>query len=134
MGATLGALRDAIASTLSETLQDWSIYRLPPDNVDVPAISVNGFQIDAGTFADGTVRVTTDLQVMVSRRPVDPVDLLDELLSPSGQRSLWQTFDDDPTLGGVVAFCMVMSAGEYREMTVADIGYYAASVQLSVML
>ena len=134
MAATLGELREAIANRLEDELVGFNVYRLPPDNVAVPAVMLAGFQVDNGTFADGTVRVAADLEVMVSRRHVDQVELLDELLSPSGERSIWRLFDDDPTLGDVVAFCVVQSAGDYREMIIADVGHYAATVSLSVML
>lgn len=134
MTATLFEFREALAGRLEDELADFNVYRLPPETVDAPAAMVGGFQIDTGTFGDGTVRVAADVEVMVSRRHVDQVELLDELLSPTGERSIWRAFNDDPTLGGVVAFCNVQSAGDYREMTIAEVSYYAATVSLTVML
>ena len=134
MSATLAEFRDALAGTLEDHLPGFNVYRLPPDNVEVPAAMVAGFQIDTGTFGDTTVRVAADVELMVSRRNVHQVELLDELLSPSGVRSLWVKFNEEPTLGDVVAFCTVQSAGDYRELIIGDVGYYAATVSLTVML
>ena len=134
MAATLGELRDALASVLEDAYPAWNVMPIPPDNVDVPAIIVGGFNLDTATFGDASTRVTAELQVMVSRRHQDQVELLDAVLGPSGDASLWQTMNDDPTLGDVVAFCTVQSAGDYREFVIADVGYYAATVTLSVML
>ncbi|NBW09906.1 MAG: hypothetical protein EBR82_17960 [Caulobacteraceae bacterium] len=131
--ATLGALRDAIVDTLEQALPGWNIYRLPPDNVTAPAIAVAGFTVDPGTF-DGIGQVAVDVLVMVSRRHVDQVDLLDDLLSPDGNPSLWATFDTDPSLGGAVGHCVIRGVGDYREFTVADVPYYAATVNLTAMI
>ncbi len=132
--ATLGDLREALLVKLTDAYPAFNIYRLPPDTVEAPAIMVGGFQIDTGTFADANLRTTADLTVVVSRRHVDQVDALDELLSPSGSLSLWALFDDDPTLNDAVAFCSVSGAGEYRELVIGDVGYYAATVNLSIMV
>lgn len=134
MAASLADLRDGLVSTLENRLPGWNIYRLPPDTVDGPAVAVMGFQMDPGTFGDTAVRVAAELLVIVSHRHRDQLELLDVVLSPSGTDSLWALFDDDPTLGDTVAFCTVTSAGDYRQLMVADIGYYAATVNLSVML
>jgi hypothetical protein len=132
--ATLSELRTALYDVLSDALPTWNVYRLPPDNVDPPGVMIGGFQLDSGTFDDANLRTTVELTVVVSRRHVDQVDALDDLLSPSGDESLWAIFNNDPTLGDVVPFCVVSGAGEYREVTIGDIGYYAASVNLSVMV
>lgn len=134
MPATLTELRSGIVSTLQDQLPGWNIYELPPDNVDGPAVAVMGFQMDPGTFGDASVRVSAELLVIVSRRHRDQLELLDAAISPSGETSLWELFDADPTLDGTVAFCSVQSAGDYRELAIAEIGYYCATVSLSVML
>jgi hypothetical protein len=110
------------------------VYRLPPDAIDAPAIMLTGFEISPMTFAQRTDTVAVELTVAVSRRHVDKIDELDELLSPTGDASLWALFDEDATLGGVVGYCVVQSVGDYRQVMVNDVGFYAASVQLTVML
>ena len=132
--ATLGDLRDALVTTLTDALDGWNVYRLPPDNIDAPAVAVAGFQVDAGTFADTATQVAIDIVVMVSHRHVDQIDQLDELLSPSGNPSIWRALDDDPDLGGKVAYCVVRGIGDYRELAVADVPYYAATVSLTAMI
>jgi hypothetical protein len=78
--------------------------------------------------------VSADLQLVVSRRHVDQVHALDDLLSPTSDQSLFALFNDDPTLGDRIGYCSVSGAGDYRELVVADVGYYAAAVTISVML
>lgn len=132
--ATLGDLRDALVTTLTDALDGWNVYRLPPENIDAPAVMVMGFDIGEGTFSDTANSVTVELLVAVSHRHIDQIDQLDELLSPNGDPSIWRTLDDDPDLGGKVGYCVVRSVGEYRQLLVADVGYYGATVQLSAML
>ena len=133
--ATLGELRTAIVDRLTDSLPgDWTVYRLPPDSIEAPAIMVMGFEVSPGSFGEGTHRVAVELLVAASRRHVDQVDALDEVLSPTGELSLWQVFDEDPSLGGVVGGAMVATVGEYRQLVVADVGYYGATVQVTVML
>lgn len=134
MAATLGELRTALVATLSDALPGWNVYRLPPDAIDAPAVMLTGFEVTPMTFAQRTDSVAVELTVAVSRRHVDKIDELDELLSPTGDRSLWTLFDADATLGGVVGYAIVQSVGDYRQVMVNDVGFYAASVQLSVML
>jgi hypothetical protein len=134
MAATLTELRAGIVSVLENELAGWNIYHLPPDNVDGPAVAVMGFQMDPGTFGDTAVRVNAELLVIASHRHRDQLEQLDQLLSPSGEGSLWLLFDGNPTLDNNVAFCTVSSAGDYRQLMIADIGYYCATVNLSVML
>jgi hypothetical protein len=55
-------------------------------------------------------------------------------LSPTSDQSLFALFNDDPTLGDRIGYCSVSGAGDYRELVVADVGYYAATITLSVML
>lgn len=132
--ATLGDLRDAIVATLTNSLDGWNVYRLPPENIDAPAVAVAGFQVDPGTFGDAVGQVSVDVLVMVSHRHVDQIDQLDEVLSPNGDPSIWRAFDDDPSLGGAVGFCSVRGVGDYRELAVGDVPYYAATVSLTAML
>ena len=134
MAATLAELRAALASTLEDALSNVNVYAYPPDDVTVPAVVIGGFQLDPATFGDTTARVEADVQFVVSRRHVDQVQALDEWLSPTGTDSVWSIFDDDPTLGGDVGYCSVTQAGSYEQLVIADVGYYAATVSLSIVL
>lgn len=134
MAATLGELRDALTATLTDGLPGWNVYRLPPDSIDAPAIMLTGFDVTPMTFAQRTDQVSVELTVAVSRRNVDKIDDLDELLSPTGDASLWRLFDGDTTLSGVVGYAVVESVGDYRQILVNDVGFYSATVRLTVML
>lgn len=134
MAATLGELRTAVAAVLEDRYAGWNVYKLPPETIEPPAIMLGGFALDTGTFGDVSIRVNADLQMMVSRRNVYQLEALDELLSPSHDQSLWSVFNEDPTLGDVVGYCSMQSAGNYGEILIGDQPYYTASATLSVML
>ena len=76
MPASLHDLRTGVARTLQDALPGWNVYQLPPDNIDPPAIAIGGFNVDTGTFGDGSLRVAAEVQFMVSRRHVDQVERL----------------------------------------------------------
>jgi hypothetical protein len=134
MAATLSELRTALASVLEDTYTDVTVVGYPVDNIDGSTIMVAGFSVDPGTFNDATARVEAELLVFVSHRHIDQMRKLDEIVSPTGDRSIWLAIDAAPTLGGVVGFATVQSAGEYRELAIAEVSYYAATVRVSVML
>jgi hypothetical protein len=132
--ATVSDLRTGLVDTFEAALPGWNVYRFPPDTISAPAIALLGPAVDAGTFGDAANRVQFDMVVCVSHRHVDQMELLDEVLSPNGDPSLWRILDNDPDLGGNVAFCVVQSVGEYGQRVIGDVPYYGASVQLSAML
>ena len=134
MAATLGELRTALADTLGDGFPDLTVHAYPVDNIAGTTIMVAGFGIDPGTFSDATARVDAELLIFVSRRHIDQMRTLDELVSPTGERSIWMAIDANPTLNDTVGFAVVQSAGEYRELSIADVSYYAATVRVSVML
>lgn len=134
MAATLSELRTAVTQRLRNDLPGVQVYQYPVDNVDAPAIVVAGLGLDTGTFGDATSRFEVELVVLVSRRHVDQIDVLDAMLSLSGDLSIWQSVNADPSLDDTVAHCVVQSVGDYREIAVADVGYYSAIVRLTGML
>jgi hypothetical protein len=134
MAATLGELRTALTSTLRDVYTDVTVVGYPVDNIDGTTIMVAGFTVDPGTFNDTTARVEAEVLIFVSHRHIDQMRKLDEIVSPTGDRSIWLALDAEPTLGDVVGFATVQSAGEYRELAIAEVSYYAATVRVSVML
>lgn len=130
--AFLADVRDGLEVTLS-VLPGVNVYRLPTDRVEAPAVLVMGFRITPQTMGDPLRRVTTDLLVVVSRRHVDQVDLLDALVDPSVDDSVPAILADDPSLDGKVDSCIVTSIGDYTELVVGDVGYYAATVSVEVL-
>jgi len=131
---TIADVRAGVQTVLADALQGVTVHRFPADNVDGPTIMVAGFRIDAGSFGDDTVRFEAELYVIVSRRHIDQMELLDTLLSPGSGFSIWDAIDDNPTLGATVAFCSVESAGEYRQMMIGEVPYFAATVVLRGMI
>jgi hypothetical protein len=130
----LSDIRDGLTDVLSNALPSVNVYRLPTDRVEPPAVCVMGFRMDPQTMAISPLqRVTTDLLVLVSRRHIDQVDLLDALVDPAVSDSVPAALAADHTLGGVVDSCVVTGVGDYGEVPVGDVGYYSATVTLEVM-
>jgi hypothetical protein len=79
---------------------------------------------------DGNRETTVDVIVMVSRRSVDQMASLDQLLDADDASSVI-TAIEEANAPGIDFF--VESFGSYRELVVADVGYYAADVVVRVM-
>lgn len=124
-----GEIREALAQALNN-VPGLNIYRYPPDNVTVPCAMVSGFNVKPLTF-DGRREITVDVIVMVSRRSVDQMAGLDQLLD-SDDPSSAITAIEEAEAPGIDFF--VESFGAYRELVVADVGYYAADVVVRVMI
>jgi hypothetical protein len=134
MAATLGEVRAALASTLEDAMPGVNIYAFPVDEISAPAIMVAGFRIDPGTLGDITLRFEAELYLIASHRHIDQLQLLDEMASPAGSRSVWSAIDSDPSLGEVVGHATVETIEDYRQMVVAEVGYYAATARIRGML
>lgn len=132
--ALLADIRDGLEETLAAGLNDGvNVYRLPVDRIDAPAVVVMGFRMDPETMMASVRRVRAELLVLVSRRHVDQVDLLDALVDPSVDGSVLDVLAADSSLGGRVDSAIVTMVGDYGELAVGDIGYYSASVSLEVL-
>jgi hypothetical protein len=132
MTATLAEVRTAIADTLSARLPGVNAYRLPVDNPSAPCAIVAGRVTNPDTM-DGSVTDVWDVYVAVSHRNVDQVDDLDALTDQTGDGSAVAALRADPSLGGVVMAAVVTTVGDYRELTMGDVSYYAATVTVEVM-
>lgn len=121
-------IREALAQAIS-AVPGINVYRYPPDNVNVPCVMVSGFTVKPITF-DGNRETTADVIVMVSRRTVDQMAGLDQLLDPDDPSSVITAIEEANPLG--INF-FVESYGSYREILVADVGYYAADILVKVM-
>jgi hypothetical protein len=133
MAATLGQVRNALASALEDAYPGWNVYRLPPETVEVPAFVITGFSVVPQAAARVDM-AEAEVNVLVSHRHVDQIELLDEVLSPGADGSVWSCVESDPSLGGVVSSTVVTDAGNYQATTVADVAYYAAAFSVQVML
>lgn len=125
---TNGEIREALAQAIS-AVPGLNVYRYPPDNVAVPCVMISGFNVKPVTF-DGNRETTVDVIVLVSRRTVDQMAGLDQLLDADDPSSAI-TAIEEANPAGINFF--VESFGSYRELVVADVGYYAADVVVRVM-
>lgn len=132
MTATKGEVRTAIADTAGKALPGVNAYRLPVDNPKPPCVIVAGPTTDPVT-TDETVTETWDVYVAVSRKNVDLIDELDALTDFTGDGSVVVALAADPSLGGVVHSAAVTAVGDYRELVMVDVSYYAATITLEVM-
>jgi len=121
-------IREALAQAVG-AVPGINVYRYPPDNVNVPCVMISGINMKPITF-DGNRETTVDVIVMVSRRSVDQMASLDQLLDADDASSVI-TAIEDANAPGIDFF--VESFGSYRELVVADVGYYAADVVVRVM-
>ena len=121
-------IREALAQAVG-TVATINVYRYPPDNVNVPCVMISGINMKPITF-DGNRETTVDVIVMVSRRSVDQMAGLDQLLDADDASSVI-TAIEEANAPGIDFF--VVSFGSYRELVVADVGYYAADVVVRVM-
>jgi len=121
-------IREALAQAVG-AVPGINVYRYPPDNVNVPCVMISGINMKPITF-DGNRETTVDVIVMVSRRSVDQMASLDQLLDADDASSVI-TAIEEANAPGIDFF--VESFGSYRELVVADVGYYAADVVVRVM-
>jgi hypothetical protein len=90
---------------------------------------ISGFNVKPTTF-DGKRETTVEVIILVSRRSVDQMASLDQLLDADDPSSAI-TAIEEANPPGIDFF--VESFGSYRELVVADVGYYAADVVVRVM-
>lgn len=130
--ATLREVREAIADTLaSEFGASASVEDRPPDNITTPAIIVGGIEWQDQAMGGGR-QSQVSVWVVVSRKHSAFIDELDRLCDPDESTSVPAAINADPTLGDVVDSCRVVRAGDYRDLQIASIDYYAATIELEV--
>jgi hypothetical protein len=124
---TNGEIREALAQALN-SISGLNIYRYPPEDVNPPCAFIAGFTINPLTF-DGNRETKADVTVLVSHKHVDQLVTLDAMLDSDGP---WSVVDaiESATPPGMNFF--VENIGGYRELTVGDVGYYAADVSVTV--
>ena len=123
-----GEIREALAQALNQ-VPALNGYKYPPDNVNVPCAMVSGFNVKPMTF-DGNRETMVEVIILVSRRSVDQMAGLDQLLDPDDASSAITAIEEAEAPG--IDF-FVESYGSYRELVIADVGYYAADVVVRVM-
>jgi hypothetical protein len=123
-------LRNAIVAGLRAELGSAvHVYRVPPDQINAPAVIIGGLDW-SNNVVDGRA-VTVSLYVAVSRRNTDFIDALDDLCDPD-DGGVPIAVENDSYWGSVIESARVVSVGNYRDLVIADDNYYAATVTVEV--
>ena len=125
--ATNAEIRDVIASAC-RSIDGLNVYLYPQDNISAPAVMVAGFTMVTTTYA-GNRQTTADVIVAVSKRNVDQLAHLDELLEPSGPMSITAAIDG-ATTDTISLF--VSRIGDYSDYVIADVAHYGAVITVEV--
>jgi len=125
---------DAVTQMLNEQTNGLNVYRVPPTNVDAPAVMVTGLDYAPHlVYGDTARKIDIELTVAVSARNTDLFDDLMDLMDPTVQGSVVAAVENDATLDGAVGSCMVTQVGSIRELTVAETSLWAATINLEIM-
>lgn len=125
---TNAVVRAEVVRALESSLTKASVYTTPPDVISSPAVILGGIDWQWVAMPDERV-LTIPLYVAVSRRNTNNVAQLDELCDPAGE--IVSAFNADPTATGVDSW-NVTNVGSYRDISIGDTDYYAATVTLEV--
>lgn len=125
---TNAVLRAEVQRVIEDAVSGVTVYATPPDTIQSPAVILGGIDWQWDVMGSGRV-VTLPLYVAVSRRNTNRIADLDVLCDPGGE--LVAAFDAEPTATGVDSW-NVTSVGSYRDISIGDTDYYAATVTLEV--
>lgn len=137
---TLTQMRQALAARFG-TISGLTAYATVPGSVNVPAVLVRptrGTLVTYGqsmsTSLDGeAVDWTFDCQLLVSFAVYDAAqESIDGYLATTGPQSLAGALEQDPTLGGVVAYAVPISATGYGSIDYDGITYLGCTVMVQV--
>ena len=86
------------------------------------------------TVFEGQADWVFDVWVIVGIEPdlSRAQSMLNAYLAPSGRRSVKCAIEDDPSLGGCVAFARVVGGGDYGRVDLGGIACLGASVRVEV--
>lgn len=129
--ATLSVVRYALVSQLIDQLGSGvSVEAVPPETVTGTTVVVGGMNTEVDVLG-GWRKTEVPLWVVVSRKHRSFIEELDRLCD-TGTGGVHAALDADPTLGGVVDSSVVTGTGNYRDMMIADVSHYAATVDVEV--
>lgn len=134
--ATLGAIRDAIKSTIESNIPNLRVYETMPDVTEGHCLLVEPSSVN---FAKAMQRGTDEWQftmfVIIPWQETTVVqDELDIYLSGSGTKSVRQVIYNNRTLGGVVDDSFVPNMDGYGgSFAVAKIPHIGARLYLTVI-
>jgi hypothetical protein len=128
---TFTAIRQALAAYITATTglrasANRQSQVIPPMAIVLPVTAT--FITYSETF-DGSCDLSLRALILASMSDTsDGMDTIDPYLSTTGTQSLWAAVQKDPTLGGVVQWCIVREVSGYGMMNNGGIDYMAASV------
>jgi hypothetical protein len=121
MALNLKAIREALAAQINaNTGRELHAYAYPPGSPgEMPAVVVRAgeeyvnYYVDQGAQTDVTFILDVIAPCRVSLE--DGLRVLDELLSADAgePNSVFDAIETDPTLGGAVVHCEVLTAGQH---------------------
>lgn len=132
--ASVSAIRDGLKARL-DTISGLNTYDLVAGTIVSPAGVVSRKRITfdatmAGDHHDMTFVVTLYLQAMSIR---SAQDAMDGYLATSGSGSIAAAIEGDKTLGGIVSYAVVLSAGEDELVEIGNVQYLSVDFEVGVM-
>lgn len=130
----IAEIRDALKGRLA-TIDGLRCHDTVPKQVVVPAAVVTPadpfitYDVAMGAIHDLTFSVVLVVSDAWTRTAQDA---LDAYIDPTGAQSVYKAFEDDPTLGGLVADVAVRSVGNYGAITWGDVQYLGCEFTVEV--
>ena len=142
----MSTVRQALADTLNNApslsnpgaTPSVIAYTLIPDSVNVPCVIVEpgSTPIDYQTaMRSSNADWTMDLLILASRsNETAGQEIIDELASPDGTRSIPAILQADPTLGGQVSYAVPVQMRDYGRFPVGGVEYLGCRIEVEVNL
>lgn len=131
--ATLAEIRAALADQIAAGVPGLRAHAGWPGGIVPPCAVVARRETQFDVDFDGDDDHTLTVRVLVSLGDDRSAqDALDQYLSPDGERSLAAAVHADPTLGGLVAWCRVVSAERDQIATHGAVEYLTGDLVLEV--
>ena len=133
MSSTLGTARQALANYL-DGIDGMVAFSYIPDAVPAPAIVIVPGDADyLQTMRSTDTEYALRAQIVVGRvNDQQAQELLDELVSADGAKSVAAFVESDPTLGGAVDYCKATSMSDYGRGQVNNVEMMVATVNFEV--
>ena len=131
---TLPLVREGLKSAL-EAIPGLRAYDTMPQSIpEAPAAYVIPEEINFHVTMADNAKYAFDVTVIVSLKPsfTEAQNLLDEFISPTGDRSIMAAIEADPTLGGECDAAWVHSCIDYGFVTYSDVKFLGCRFKVKV--
>jgi len=131
---TVDELQTAIKQRL-ETIAGLRAYATEPDKANFPCGYPRLVDWTYDDTFDGTTTWHFDVWVLVGLEPGfnRAQTWLNPYLSPSGENSIKEAIDADPSLGGMAASARATGGGAYGQVDVAGVRALGASIRIEIL-